>query len=122
MGTKSKQAGPQVFRIGGRPYELVEVDGPLPPRAGETFPAQFDHAAGVLRVSRTVPVEQRAWVVAVAVSDACFRLWRPVPVVWPNWLPVDRPARPSARAAGGRARRPAGPAQQPGPAGGPPRP
>ena len=91
MGTEGKQAAAQIFRIGGRQYELVEVDGPLPPRAGETFPAQFDHAAGLLRVSRTVPAEQRAWVVAVAVSDACYRLWRPVPVIWPDWVPADRP-------------------------------
>jgi hypothetical protein len=63
---------------------LLEVDGPLR-RGNQTFPAQFDHVAGVLKISRTVPVEQRSWVVAVAVSDACQRLWKPVPVIWPNW-------------------------------------
>lgn len=72
----------QIFSLGSRPYELVEVDGPIR-RGKRTFPAQFDHDAGVLRISKTVPVEQRAWVVAVAVADACFLLWKPLPVIWP---------------------------------------
>lgn len=88
--------GKQIFRIGDRQYELREVDGPL--RCGDrVFPAQFDHEAGVLKISRTVPVQQRAWVVAVAVSDACQRLWKPVPVIWPNWRPDDRSAFGSPR-------------------------
>ncbi len=84
MKMKSKSVAARFFPMGGRQYELVEVDGPLPTRKGEVFPAQFDHAAGVLRISRTVPVAERAWVVAVAVSDACFQMWRPVPVIGPE--------------------------------------
>ena len=79
----------KIFRIGGRQYELVEVDGPLC-RGSKRFATQFDHDAGILKISRTVPVDQRPWAVAVAVSDACFRLWRPIPVIWPNWQPADR--------------------------------
>ena len=67
MPNKSKQ----IFCLGARQYELVEVDGPIY-RENQRFPAQFDHDAGVLRISKTVPLEQRAWLVAVAVSDACF--------------------------------------------------
>ena len=119
MVTEGKTPG-QIFRIGGRQYELVEVDGPCE-RAGQTFPAQFDHAAGILRLSRTVPPDQRAWVVAVAVSDACFRLWRPVPVIWPDWAPADRPPA-AASPPRGRGSRPARPSPSPGLAGGPPRP
>ena len=127
MGQEGNPAA-RIFRIGGRQYELVEVDGELPPVAGQVGPAQFDHDAGVLRVSRSVPAELRAWAVAVAVSDACFRLWRPVPVIWPNWLPADRPPatrRPaSAAKAAGKppppARRAAAPVPQPGLAGGSP--
>lgn len=82
----------EIFSLGNRRYRLVVVEGEIR-RGNRVFPAQFDHDAGVLRISSTVPVEQRAWVVAVAVSDACFRLWQPVPVIWPNWLPSlpDRP-------------------------------
>ena len=123
MGTERKRrvdaSVAQLFPLGGRVYELVEVDGPLR-RGSDTFPTQFDHDAGVLRVSRTVPVEQRAWVVAVAVSDACFRLWRPVPVEWPDWLPADRPASSAGPpVAAGRGRRRGRPAPTPGLAGGP---
>ncbi len=75
--------GKQIFILGDRPYQLVEVSGPIR-RESRTFPAQFDHDAGVLKISSLIPLEQRAWVVAVAVSDACFRLWRPIPIVWPN--------------------------------------
>ncbi len=121
MATEGKTGVGQIFRIGGREYELREVDGPVE-RGGDVFPAQFDHAAGVLLLSRAVPVEQRAWVVAVAVSDACFRLWRPVPVIWPDWEPADRTAASTAGAAGGRGRRPGRPSPLPGPAGGPRRP
>jgi hypothetical protein len=91
----------QIFSLGSRAYELIEVDGPIC-RGNRTFPAQFDHDAGVLRISKTVPIEQRAWVVAVAVADACFLMWNPVPVIWPiGWtsdpptgLPGDRRASP----------------------------
>jgi hypothetical protein len=76
----------QIFLLGARPYELVEVEGPIF-RENRCFPAQFDHDAGMLRISKTVPVEQRAWVVAVAVADACFLMWKPLPVIWPvGWL------------------------------------
>ena len=78
--------GKRIFRIGDRQYELLEVDGPIE-REGKLFPAQFDHAAGVLRVSKSVPMDDRPWVVAVAVSDACFRLWRPIPVLFPKGWP-----------------------------------
>lgn len=98
--------GKKIFRLGERQYELVEVDGPIC-RGTKKFPAQFDHEACVLRISRTVPAEERAWVVAIAVSDACFRMWRPIPVIWPNWQPADR-------SGGGRLR--------PGPASDPPGP
>ncbi len=91
MKTEGKTAVSRIFRIGGRQYEFVEVDDPFPPGDGEVSATQFDHAAGVLRVSRSVPVDERAWAVAVAVSDACYRLWRPIPVIWPDWTPVDRP-------------------------------
>jgi hypothetical protein len=121
MGTEGKQNAARVFRIGGRQYELVEVDGPVE-RDGQAFPAQFDHAAGVLRLSRAVPVEERAWVVAVAVSDACFRLWRPVPVIWPDWVPADRPGPVQLTPNGGRGARPVRRSPAPGLAGGPPRP
>ena len=122
MGTEGKRISARIFRIGERPYELVEVDGPVE-RDGQTFAAQFDHEAGVLRVSRTVPPEQRAWVVAVAVSDACFRLWRPVPVIWPDWASSDRPATPTGvPPAGGPGPRPGRRPPSPGLAGGPRRP
>ena len=77
--------GKQYFLMGDRRYELVEVDGPID-RAGKRSAVQFDHAAAVLKVSREIPVSQRSVVIANAVSDACFRLWKPVPVVWPKWL------------------------------------
>ncbi len=85
----------QIFSLGARQYELVIVDGPIC-RGNRVFPAQFDHELGVLKVSATVPVDQRAWVVAVAVSDACFRQWQPIPVIWPRWLPgrQDGPSPP----------------------------
>ncbi len=79
----------QIFSLGSRQYEIVEVDGPIC-RGNRVFPAQFDHDAGVLNISSAVPMEQRAWVLAVAISDACFRLWKPIPVIWPNWLADDR--------------------------------
>jgi hypothetical protein len=89
--------GKQIFRIGSRVYELVEVDGPIFAE-NDVVAAQFDHDAGVLRISRLVPVGQRAWLVAAAVSDACFQFWNPVPVDFPNWQPDDRsgsgPTRP----------------------------
>ncbi len=81
--------GKQIFLLGDRPYELVAVSGPIR-RGNRTFPAQFDHEKGVLKISRSVPVDQRAWVVAVAVSDACFRLWKPIPIVWPNERPAEQ--------------------------------
>lgn len=80
----------QIFQIGNRAYELVVVEGPIV-RGNRGFPAQFDHDAGVLRISSTVPVDQRAWAVAVAVSDACFRMWNPIPLIFPHWL-SDPPA------------------------------
>ncbi len=73
----------QIFSLGHRPYEIVVVDGIIR-RGNRCFPAQFDHEAGLLKLSVDVPIEQRAWVVAVAVSDAAFRLWRPIPVIFPN--------------------------------------
>ncbi len=80
----------QIFQVGNRVYELVLVEGPIY-RDGQSFAAQFDHDAGVLRVSKRVPRDQRAWVTAVAVSDACFRLWNPIPLIYPDWRP-DPPA------------------------------
>jgi hypothetical protein len=78
------QNGKQFFLMGDRRYELVEVDGPI--TCGQRRCAvQFDHAAGVLKMSRQVPMSQRPVVIASAVSDACFRLWKPVPVIWPKW-------------------------------------
>ncbi len=74
--------GKQIFWMAGRLYALVVSDGPIG-RDGERFAAQFDHEAGVLRVSRLVPVRHRPWVVAVAVSDAYARLCRPVDRVSP---------------------------------------
>jgi hypothetical protein len=82
----------QIFSIGDRQYELIEVDGPIS-RQNRLFPAQFDHEAGVLRISKTVPPEQLAWVVAVAVSDACFQLWKPLPVIWPAGWPLGQSPR-----------------------------
>ncbi len=79
----------QIFLLGDRPYELVEVSGPIC-RGKRCFPSQFDHESRLLKISKSVPQEQRAWVAAVAVSDACFRLWRPIPVIWPDWVD-DRP-------------------------------
>jgi hypothetical protein len=79
----------QIFSLGNRVYELVVIEGPIV-RENRRFPAQFDHGAGVLRISSTVPVEQRAWVAAVAVSDACLRLWKPIPLIFPNWIPDRR--------------------------------
>jgi hypothetical protein len=32
----------QIFSLGNRPYEIVEVEGPIH-RGNRTFPAQFDH-------------------------------------------------------------------------------
>jgi hypothetical protein len=75
----------QIFSLGHRRYEIVIVDG-LIRRGNRTFAAQFDHDAGLLNISIDVPIEQRAWVVAVAISDACFRLWKPIPVIWPTPL------------------------------------
>ena len=99
----------QIFSLGDRQYHLVEVEGPIQ-RGNGVFPAQFDHDAGVLKISKTVPLDRRAWVVAVAISDACFRLWRPIPVIWPNWLPDESlPDDP-----------PAFSPRRPGPAGDPP--
>jgi hypothetical protein len=72
------------FLLGRQRYELIEVDGPIV-RGGRACAVQFDHERRVLRVSRRIPPAQRALVVACAVSDACRRLWRPVPVVWPRW-------------------------------------
>lgn len=95
--------GKRIFNIGSRQYELVEVDGPIC-RGKRRFPAQFDHEAGVLKISNAVPPGDRAWVVAVAVSDACYQMWRPIPVIWPPWQPCDR-------GASGRHRR--GPADDP---------
>ncbi len=83
--------GKQIFSIGGRCYEIVEVTGPIC-RGDQTFPTQFDHDSGQLRISSTVPLADRPCVVAAAVSDACFRLWRPIPLIHPNWQPSDRPA------------------------------
>ncbi len=83
-----KQEGKKIFLIGDRQYELVEVDGPIR-RKNETFAVQFDHDAGVLKLSKQVPVEDRPWAVAVAVSDACRRVFRPIPVIWPKWRPCD---------------------------------
>jgi hypothetical protein len=80
--------GKQFFLVGNRRYELIEVDGPIN-RAGKRCAVQFDHAAGVLKVSRQIPASQRSVVIANAVSDACFRLWKPVPVVWPKWYLSD---------------------------------
>jgi hypothetical protein len=74
----------QFFLMGDRRYELVEVDGPID-RGGRRCAVQFDHDAAVLKVSRQIPLSQRSVVIAMAVSDACFRLWKPVPVVWPKW-------------------------------------
>lgn len=74
----------QIFLMGRQCYELVEVDGPIV-RQGRACAVQFDHEQRVLRVSRQIPAHQRAAVVASAVSDACYRLWRPVPVIWPAW-------------------------------------
>jgi hypothetical protein len=85
MGTEGKQ----IFKVGGRIYELVEVEGPIR-RGNRVVPAQFDHDQGVLRISTLVPLDQRAWVAAVAVSDACFRIWRPLPVEFPEWWSSDR--------------------------------
>ncbi len=78
------EIGKQIFLMGDRQYELVEVDGPID-RDGRRCAVQFDHDAAVLKVSRQIPVSQRPVVIANAVSDACFRLWKPVPVVWPKW-------------------------------------
>jgi hypothetical protein len=79
----------QIFSLGNRPYEIVVVDGVIH-RGNRSFPAQFDHDAGLLKISIDVPIDQRAWVVAVAISDACFRLWKPIPVIWPQTLgPVE---------------------------------
>ena len=85
----------QIFPIGDRPYELTVVSGPIY-RENRIVPAQFDHEKKVLRISSAVPIEDRAWVVAVAVSDACFRLWRPIPILWPAppCFPPDREAPP----------------------------
>jgi hypothetical protein len=91
LGTMNKIK--QIFFIANRQYELIEVDGPIS-RQNRLFPAQFDHEAGVLRISKTVPLEQRAWVVAVEVSDACLQMWKPLPVIWPIGWPGDRPALP----------------------------
>jgi hypothetical protein len=79
-----QKIGKQYFLLGDRRYELVEVDGPID-RAGKRCAVQFDHAAAVLKVSREIPVLQRSVVIANAVSDACFRLWKPIPVIWPKW-------------------------------------
>jgi len=75
--------GKQFFLMGDRRYELVEVDGPID-RSGKRCAVQFDHAAAVLKVSRQIPASQRTLIVASAVSDACFRLWKPIPVIWPR--------------------------------------
>jgi hypothetical protein len=83
--------GKKIFRIAGQQYELVEVCGPIV-RGSRSFTAQFDHEAGVLKISNEVPLADRAWVVAVAVSDACFQMWKPIPVIWPPWQPYDRSA------------------------------
>ena len=72
------------FLLGSQPYELVEVDGPII-RSGRACAAQFDHRRRLLRISRQIPPHQRALVVAAAVNDACMRMWRPVPVIWPRW-------------------------------------
>jgi hypothetical protein len=63
----------QVFMLGGEPYELVYVDGPIC-RAGRRYATQFNHDKRLLRISSTVPVEHRPWAVAVAVSEACQRM------------------------------------------------
>ena len=82
--TVSVENGTQFFLMGDRQYELVEVDGPI--TCGQRRCAvQFDHAACVLKMSRQVPMSQRPLVIASAVSDACLRLWKPVPVIWPKW-------------------------------------
>ncbi len=81
----------QIFRIGNQVYELTEVEGEIC-RGNRRFPAQFDHEKGLLKVSTLVPIEQRAWVVAVAISDACLQVWKPIPVIWPQWLTDAPPA------------------------------
>jgi hypothetical protein len=80
--------GKKIFTLGDRPYELIEVDGPIC-RGNQKFPAQFDHDAQVLRLSKTVPMEMRPVIVAVAISDAYRRMWKPIPVIWPHWRPDD---------------------------------
>jgi hypothetical protein len=85
----------QIFQIGNRPYELIVVSGPIY-RENRVVLTQFDHEKRVLRISSVVPIEDRAWAVAVAVSDACFRLWRPIPVVWPRFPIVPPPFFPPA--------------------------
>ena len=76
--------GKQFFLMGDRRYELVEVDGPID-CGDRRCTVQFNHAAAVLKVSQQIPASQRTLIVASAVSDACFRLWKPVPVIWPRW-------------------------------------
>lgn len=86
-----------IFLIGNRVYEWVLDEGMMNGGAA----AQFDHERAVLRVSARVPVELRAVVTAMAVSDACQRLWRPIPVVWPRWRHDPPAAEPPGRDPGG---------------------
>ena len=76
--------GKQFFLLGNRRYRVVVVSGPIR-RGGRAAAVQFDHRRRVLRVSKQIPAEQLPAVIANAVGDACFRLWRPVKVVWPKW-------------------------------------
>jgi hypothetical protein len=88
--------GKKYFLMGDQQYTLVEVDGPIK-RNGKRCAVQFDHEAKVLRVSKQIPFQQRMLVVASAVSDACFRMWKPMPVIWPDWQRGERRASRSRR-------------------------
>lgn len=80
MGESSKH----YFLMGTQCYELVEMEGPIR-RGRRACAVQFDHERRMLAVSAGMEPMQRTLVVASAVSEACFRLWRPVPVMWPRW-------------------------------------
>lgn len=96
MASKSKN----YFRVGANLYEYVEVDGPIR-RGGQTLVADFDHIACKFYLSRTVPVNRRPIVAAAAISDLCFRLWKPLPAIHPPWLPDEAdPPEPAPGPAG----------------------
>ncbi len=98
MPRKSKH----YFRVGENVYEYVEVDGPIR-RGDEELVADFDHVGCKFYLSRSVPVGRRPVVAAAAISDLCFRLWKPLPVIQPTWQPDEAdPHEPGPDPADGR--------------------